>query len=321
MTSPRSPRAEHEPKKRTPRARKGVTVMTDRTGATVVNEDRLGSARWWKEIGWRHVIGLIAVVYAAFPILYVFSASLNSQGTLTGSNSLFSDVGTENYAKLTDTLFWTWVSNTLIIGSVTAIGTVLLGAAAAYAFSRFRFSGRRFGLTTLLVLQMFPQLLAFVAIFLLLLGLGQIVPALGLNSKIALICVYLGGALGTNTFLMYGFFNTVPKELDEAARIDGCGHWRIFFNVIMPLMTPAIATTVIFTFIWTWNDFFSSLIYLTKPDMFTVPIALKSFLDSTGGSNWGAMFAMSIVSLIPVFLVFLFGQRFLIRGIATTGIK
>jgi multiple sugar transport system permease protein len=122
-------------------------------------------------------------------------------------------------------------------------------------------------------------------------------------------------------FLMVQFIRGLPKELDEAARIDGCGHFNTFLRIILPLMVPAVATTTIFTFIWMWNDFLSSLIYLIDPKMYTVPLALRSFLDSSGQSNWGAMFAMSIVSLIPVFLAFLFGQRFLIRGIATTGIK
>ena len=108
-----------------------------------------------------------------------------------------------------------------------------MGAAAAYAFSRFRFTGRRVALTSLLVIQMFPQMLAFVAIFLLLLGLGERVPGLGLNSKLGLICVYLGGALGVNTFLMYGFFNTVPRELDEAAKIDGATHAQIYWTIIL----------------------------------------------------------------------------------------
>jgi multiple sugar transport system permease protein len=122
-------------------------------------------------------------------------------------------------------------------------------------------------------------------------------------------------------FLMVQFIRGIPRELDEAARIDGCGHWRIFFRVLMPLMGPALATCAIFTFIWTWSDFFTPLIYLTDPNSYTVPVALKGFLDATSGSNWGAMFAMSIVTLIPLFLVFLFGQRFLVKGIATTGGK
>jgi multiple sugar transport system permease protein len=122
-------------------------------------------------------------------------------------------------------------------------------------------------------------------------------------------------------FLMVQFIRGIPRELDEAARIDGAGHPRIFLRVILPLMVPALATTTIFTFIWTWNDFFGALIYLTDPDMFTVPVALRAFVDSQSATSWGSLFAMSIVSLLPVFLVFLFGQRFLIKGIATTGIK
>jgi len=120
---------------------------------------------------------------------------------------------------------------------------------------------------------------------------------------------------------MVQFIRGLPRELDEAARIDGCGHPRIFLRIILPLMKPALATTTIFTFIWTWNDFFSQLIYLTDPHMYTVPVALRGFVDSTSSSSWGSMFAMSVVSLVPVFLAFLFGQRFLIKGIATTGIK
>jgi multiple sugar transport system permease protein len=122
-------------------------------------------------------------------------------------------------------------------------------------------------------------------------------------------------------FLMVQFFRGIPRELDEAARIDGAGHARIFAQIMLPLSLPALATTAIFTFIWTWNDFFAQLIYLTKPDMLTVPLALRNFVDALGQSSWGPLFAMSVVSILPIFLIFLFGQRFLIKGIATTGIK
>ena len=122
-------------------------------------------------------------------------------------------------------------------------------------------------------------------------------------------------------FLMVQFIRGLPRSLDEAARIDGAGHPRIFFQIVLPLMTPALATTTIFTFIWTWNDLFSQLIFLTSPDNYTVPIALRSFIDSQSTSSFGAMFAMSVVSVIPLILIFTFGQRFLIKGIATTGIK
>jgi multiple sugar transport system permease protein len=112
----------------------------------------------------------------------------------------------------------------------------------------------------------------------------------------------------------------MPRHF-RAARIDGAGHPKSFLRIILPLMTPAWATTAIFTFIWTWNDFFSQLIYLTDPDMYTVPVALRAFVDATSTTSWGSMFAMSVVSLLPVFFAFLVGQRFLVRGIATTGGK
>jgi multiple sugar transport system permease protein len=130
--------------------------------------------------------------------------------------------------------------------------------------------------------------------------------------------------LGTDSFfifLMVQFIRGIPRELDEAARIDGCGHPRIFLRVIVPLMTPALATTTIFTFIWMWNEFFGPIVYLTQPHTWTVQVALGQFIDSQTGGNWGELFAMSVVSLIPVFIGFVVGQRFLIRGIATTGIK
>jgi multiple sugar transport system permease protein len=122
-------------------------------------------------------------------------------------------------------------------------------------------------------------------------------------------------------FLMVQFFRGIPRELTEAANIDGAGHGRIFFQIMLPLSMPALVTTAIFTFIWTWNDFFSQLIFLTDPDMYTVPVALRTFVDSQSESAWGALFADSVVSLLPVFLIFLFGQKYLVRGIATTGLK
>jgi multiple sugar transport system permease protein len=142
-----------------------------------------------------------------------------------------------------------------------------------------------------------------------------------LNTFLPLIVPKLLGTDAFFVFLMVQFIRSIPRELDDAARIDGCGHAGIFLRVILPLLTPALATTAVFTFIWTWNDFFSQLIYLTDPDKYTVPVALRSFMDATTGTSWGSMFAMSVVSLVPVFLAFLIGQRYLVRGIATTGIK
>jgi multiple sugar transport system permease protein len=122
-------------------------------------------------------------------------------------------------------------------------------------------------------------------------------------------------------FLMVQFIRTLPRELDDAAKIDGCGWWGIYWRVILPLTMPALATTAIFTFIWTWNDFLSPLIYLSTPENYTVPLALRAFMDAEGESSWGPLFAMSILSLGPIFGFFLAAQKYLVRGVATTGLK
>ena len=282
---------------------------------------RMPAGRWFAEIGWRHVVGLVAVVYAGFPLVYVLSASLSRARTLTGSNRLFSEVSAVNYDALTATYFWTWMGNTLFIAITTGVGTVLMGAAAAYAFSRFRFRGRRAGLTSLLVIQMFPQMLAFVAIFLLLLGLGQVVPALGLNSKIGLICVYLGGSLGVNTFLMYGFFNTIPRELDEAAKIDGASHTQIYWTIILRLVSPILAVVGLLSFITTFGEFIIARIILQSEENWTLAVGLYGWVSALLEANWGLFAAGAVITAVPVLALFLFLQRYIVGGLTAGSVK
>jgi arabinogalactan oligomer/maltooligosaccharide transport system permease protein len=282
---------------------------------------RMPLGRWVAEIGWRHVVGLVAVVYAGFPLVYVLSASLSEGGTLTGSNELFSEVSAANYDALNDTLFWTWMGNSLVIAIATGVGTVLMGAAAAFAFSRFRFSGRRAGLTSLLIIQMFPQMLAFVAIFLLLLGLGNVVPALGVNSKLALICVYLGGALGVNTFLMYGFFNTVPRELDEAAKIDGATHTQIYWTIILRLVSPILAVVGLLSFISTFGEFIIARIILQSESNWTLAVGLYGWVSALLEANWGLFTAGAVISALPVLALFLFLQKYIVGGLTAGAVK
>ncbi|MBO1750677.1 sugar ABC transporter permease [Actinotalea sp. BY-33] len=282
---------------------------------------RMTPRRYMSELGWRHLVGVVAVVYAGFPLVYVISASLSERGTLTGSNQLFAQVSTANYEALGDTYFWTWVANTLIIAVVTGVGTVLMGAAAAYAFSRFRFSGRRAGLTALLIIQMFPQMLAFVAIFLLLLGIGNVVPELGLNSKLALICVYLGGALGVNTFLMYGFFNTVPRELDEAAKIDGATHGQIYWTIILRLVSPILAVVGLLSFIATFGEFIIARVVLQSEANWTLAVGLYGWVSALLEANWGLFAAGAVISALPVLALFLFLQKYIVGGLTAGSVK
>src|SRR5918998_2047408 len=290
--------------------------MTSRTVAPVVSGQarRMPFRRWALELGWRHLVGIVAVVLAAFPIVYVVSASLASSGTLTGSNDLFSTVDSANYVELGGTKCWSWMGNTLQVAIATGVGTVLMGAAAAYAFSRFRFTGRRVGLTALLIIQMFPQMLAFVAIFLLLIGVGNVVPTLGLNSKIGLICVYLGGALGVNTFLMYGFFNTVPRELDEAARIDGATHAQIYWTIVLRLVAPILATVGLLTFIGTFGEFILARVILTSEHNWTLAVGMFAWISDQLNARWGLFAAGAVISSLPILALFLFLQKYIVGG-------
>ncbi len=298
-----------------PKSRADVSAQVDPP------QNKHSFGHWLRNYGWRHLVAVLVVIYALVPILYVISASLNPGGTLTGSNELFQKVDFANYAGLSSTKFWHWMGNSLVIGTTVSVGTVLMAAAAAYAFSRFRFTGRRFGLTALLIIQMFPQMLAFVAIFLLLLSLGDVVPILGLNSTLALIAVYLGGALGVNTFLLYGFFNTIPKELDEAAKIDGLSHGQIYWMIILRLAAPILAVVALLSFISTFGEFVIARVILQREESWTVAIGLYSWVASRLDANWGQFAAGAIIASIPVLLLFLFLQKYIVGGLTAGAVK
>ncbi|NHT17166.1 ABC transporter permease subunit [Cellulomonas sp. IC4_254] len=277
--------------------------------------------RWWSEIGWRHVVGVVMIAICLLPLLYVLSASLNPGGTLTGSNQLFRTVSLENYTELGPRGYYRWAVNSLVVSTTTAVGTVLMGAAAAYAFSRFRFRGRRAGLTTLLLVQMFPQMLAFVALFLLLLSLSEVFPAIGLNTQLGLICVYLGGALGVNTFLMYGFFNTVPREIDEAAKIDGASHAQIFWTIILRLVAPILAVVGLLSFISSYGEFIIAKVVLQRPERFTLALGLYNWAADERNARWGIFAAGAVIAAIPVVLLFLFLQKYIVGGLTAGSVK
>lgn len=289
--------------------------------AVVTSATEVRGKRWWREVGWRYPVAAVAIVYAAFPIVYILSASLSDRGTLTGSNRLFAEVSTSQYEQLLATMFPTWVANTLFIGGVTAVGVVLMGGAAAYAFSRFRFAGRRQWLTGLLLVQMFPQMLTVVAIFLVLLTIGDVFPILGTNSVLALIAVYLGGALGVNTFLMYGFFNTVPREIDEAAKIDGAGHAQIFWTIILRLVSPILAVVGLLSFIATFGEFIIAKTVLQSPDRLTLAVGLYQWAADERNAPWGLFSAGAVLASIPVVILFLFLQKYIVGGLTAGSVK
>lgn len=292
--------------------------------STVHAPRRRSFRRWFTALGWRHLVGIAVVVYATFPILYVLSASLDPAGTLSGSSRLFSTFDLTNYRALFDDPsrpYGRWFVNTVVVGTVTALGTVFLGALAAYAFSRMRFTGRRFGLLSLMLVQMFPQMLAVVAIFILMSNVGDVFPALGIGTHAGLILVYLGGALGVNTYLMYGFFNTVPVSIDEAARLDGASHAQIFFGIVLRLVTPILAVVGLLAFITATSEFMIASVFLTDPDNQTLAVGLFGFVSEQTSSNWTIFAAGAVLAALPVTILFLALQRYIVSGLVSGSVK
>jgi len=282
------------------------------------------ASRAFRRTGWRHLVAWVLCAFALLPLVYVLSAALNPHGTLTGSNRLFREVGLDSFHRLLNSdqyPFLTWFKNSLIIGLTTAVLSVFLGALAAYAFSRMRFVGRRPGLLSLVLVQMFPQLLAVVAIFILLTKIGEVIPAIGLNTQAGLIAVYLGAALGVNTYLMYGFFNTVPKDIDEAAKIDGAGHVRIFFTIILRLAAPILAVVSLLSFIASFNDFVIASVVLIDTDKQTLAVGLYRMVSNANYGDWSAFAAGAVVASLPVLVLFLFLQRYIVSGLTSGAVK
>jgi len=267
----------------------------------------------------KHAVLIAVGLLMIYPLLWMLASSFKPDALIFSEPGLIpTDFTTENYAQGWNALshpFSHYLINSFLVVAGAIVGNVVSCSLAAYAFARLNFRFRGLWFAVMLISIMLPIHVIVVPQYVLFSELGW------LNTFLPLIVPKLLATDSFFIFLMVQFFRGVPRELDEAARIDGAGHARIFVSIMLPLAAPALATTAIFTFIWTWNDFFSQLIFLTDPDLYTVPVALRAFLDSTGESSWGAMFAMSIVSLIPLFVMFLLGQRFLIRGIATTGLK
>ncbi|MDT0270195.1 carbohydrate ABC transporter permease [Streptomyces sp. DSM 44915] len=267
----------------------------------------------------KHGVLVAVCLLMLYPLLWMVASSLRPNSDIFTSSGLFVDTfDFDHYPNGWDALsypFSTYLLNSFLVVLGSVIGNLVSCSMAAYAFARLDFRAKRLTFVLMLLTIMLPIHVLIIPQYVFYAQLGWI------NTYLPLIVPKFLATDAFFIFLMVQFIRGIPRELDEAARIDGAGHVRIFGQIMLPLMIPALATTAIFTFIWTWNDFFTQLIFVTKPDLYTVPVALRSFIDAQSTSDFGAMFAMSVVSLIPVFLVFLFGQRFLLRGIATTGGK
>ncbi|WP_323986906.1 carbohydrate ABC transporter permease [Microbacterium plantarum] len=267
-----------------------------------------------------HLLAIAVLVVILYPAAWMVMSSFKPGNEIIGSVSLVPETfSLDNYATafagIGGVSFWTFVVNSLILAVASVVGVVLSCSVTAYAFARIRFRGSK-----VFFLCMIPtMLLPFHVV---------IIPQYIVFNQLDMINTYwpllLGKFLAADAFfvfLMIQFIRGLPRDLDEAARIDGAGHARTFTAVILPLMRPALVTSSIFAFIWSWNDFFGPLLYLKDPGMYTMPLALRLYVDQTSTSDYGAQMAMAILALVPVVLFFLAFQRYLVAGVATEGLK
>lgn len=270
----------------------------------------------------RHMLALTMVVFALFPVMAVVTSAFS------GTNDLNAVIPTtlkfDNFITLfTDetVLFPTWARNTLIVCGAGALLNTLIGALGAYSFSRLRWKGRRVGLMTLLLVQIFPSFLALTAIYYIMTRITEVAPFIGQNTLTGLVLVYTGGALGVNSWLIKGFFDTIPKELDESAMIDGATHATIFFKIILPLAVPALAVVFTLSFIGLINDFILAATLNNDPTKQTLAVGLYNFVGTDFGQRWGPFAAGALISAIPVVIIVLSMQRYIVSGLVAGSVK
>ena len=262
-----------------------------------------------------HILLIHAVMLVLIPVMWILDVAM-SPGNILGGDIGISDWTGEHFTKMLagDSSFWIWMRNSLIVSLGTTLMGLALAVPAAYAFSRFRFSGREGSMFAFLLVQMFPGIIILVPYFMVMKSLGL------LNTSLGLILAYSVTALPLCVWMLKGFFDTVPRELEEAALLDGCNQFQVFWKVILPLSLPAVAVTALFSFLAAWNEYLLALTFNTSNDMYTLPVGLASLISSTGQA-WGDFAAASLLVSIPVVILFIVFQKFLIQGLSAGSVK
>jgi len=280
--------------------------------------------KWFKAFGWRHLVAMIFVVFAIYPILFVLTNSFADFANLSNSKLIPSSITFKHYKVLSsDPLvpYFKWLFNTYKISILAALFNVFLGTLAAYAFSRLQFKGRRASLLTLVIVQMFPSFLAFVAIYLLFFQISDVAPIMGLGTHFGLILVYLGGSIGFNSWLIKGFMDTISPSLDEAAKVDGADEFQIFSKIIAPLARPILVVIFVITFIGIYSDFILAAIFLKDKNLWTVAVGINTVFVDDFNADLGVIAASSVIAATPIAVLFIYFQKQITGGLTAGAVK
>jgi arabinogalactan oligomer / maltooligosaccharide transport system permease protein len=278
----------------------------------------------------RLIIALLLIFFAVFPVLWIISASFSSSQSLSTQTLIPARVSFINYERLFgldpnytfgDLIFQKWIFNSVKIATISTILSLAITTMAAYAFSRMRFAGRVTMLKAILLIQVFPNLLALVAIYVIIFQIGEIIPALGLNTHAGLILVYLGGSMGINIWLMKGFLDTIPRAIDESGMVDGASHFQIFYHLLLPLLRPILVVIGILSFIGTYGDFVLARILLNDVDKYTLMVGLQIFTAGQFDQKWGVFAAGALLGALPIMIIYLALQDQIMGGLTAGAVK
>ena len=273
-------------------------------------------------IGLRLIIAVILIIFSVFPILWIISASLNPTGSLATQKLIPENPGLDNYRTLLDVVpYWTWFGNSIKIATITSVFSLTITTVAAYAFSRFRFRGRQTMLKGILLIQVFPALLALVATFLMISQIGDVISFIGLNTHASLILVYLGGAMGINIWLMKGFLDTIPRDIDESAMVEGATDWQIFTRLILPLLRPILIVIGIINYIGTYSEFVLARVLLKSSEQYTLMVGLQVFAGAQINQRWGVFAAGVLIGALPIMIIYLALQDQIVGGLTQGAVK
>ena len=279
---------------------------------------------WLRSNLWRHVLIISVCLFSLFPLYLVVISSFNSTGSLRLDSFIPREISFANYKLLfSDPAipYLTWMKNSLVVAGATAVLSVTIGSASAFAFSRLNFKGRKTGIQMLLLVQMFPAILAISAVYVIMERVYTFAPSIGLGTQAGLLLIYLGGAMGVNIWLLKGFVDSIPKELDEAAKIDGASAVQTYWLIFMPLAAPVLAVVSLLSFIGTFNEFILARLFLVDMESRTVAVGLQQFIGGQYSENWGPFAAGSIIASVPIVIIFLSLQKYIVNGLTAGSVK
>jgi ABC-type maltose transport system permease subunit len=278
----------------------------------------------------RLIVAVFLIAFSVFPVLWIISASFDNSQSLATQTLIPTNAGFDNYRDLFglnpdyefgDLFYWKWVFNSVKVSTITTILSISITTMAAYAFSRMRFAGRVTILKGILLIQVFPNLLALIAIYVLMFQAGEIIPAIGLNTHAGLILVYLGGSMGMNIWLMKGFLDTIPRAIDESGMVDGASHFQIFWNLLLPLLRPILVVIGILSFIGTYGDFIMARILLNDVNKYTLMVGLQIFTAGQFDKKWGVFAAGALIGALPIMVTYLALQDQIAGGLTAGAVK